>query len=131
MNITVLGGGHGCYAAAVEMAEKGHQTRLWRRDCVALKELLAIGSLTIRDYRGTRQLSVGQQGDKLSLTDDLAEALGDDHPAAVDLPRRPGQTCCAAPARRSGGVPAAGHLWQFRVCQGHGRCGQPEQGRLR
>ena len=23
MNITVLGGGHGCYAAAVEMAEKG------------------------------------------------------------------------------------------------------------
>ncbi|WP_241511260.1 hypothetical protein [Pseudomonas jessenii] len=73
MNITVLGGGHGCYAAAVEMAEKGHQTRLWRRDSAALKELLAIGSLTIKDYKGTRQLSVGQQGDKLSLNESLSK----------------------------------------------------------
>ena len=60
MNITVLGGGHGCYAAAVEMAEKGHPTRLWRRDSTALKELLTIGNLTIKDFKGTRQLSVGQ-----------------------------------------------------------------------
>ena len=86
MNITVLGGGHGCYAAAVEMAEKGHQVRLWRRDSAALKELLAIGSLTIRDYRGTRQLSVGKPGDKLSFTDDLAEALGDAQLVIIPLP---------------------------------------------
>jgi hypothetical protein len=86
MNITVLGGGHGCYAAAVEMAEKGHQTRLWRRDGAALKELLAIGKLTIKDYQGTRPLSIGQPGDKLSFTDDLAEALGDAQLVIIPLP---------------------------------------------
>lgn len=86
MNITVLGGGHGCYAAAVEMAEKGHTTRLWRRDGAALKALLAIGGLTIRDYQGTRQLSVGQPGDTLSLTDNLVEALSDAHLVIIALP---------------------------------------------
>lgn len=38
MKVTVLGGGHGCYAAAVEMAEKGHEVVLWRRDTAALQE---------------------------------------------------------------------------------------------
>ncbi|MDB5992956.1 MAG: glycerol-3-phosphate dehydrogenase [Pseudomonas sp.] len=86
MNITVLGGGHGCYAAAVEMAEKGHPTRLWRRDGAALQELLAIGCLTLKDYRGTRRLSLGKPGDKLSLTDNLAEALGDAKLIIIPLP---------------------------------------------
>ena len=86
MNITVLGGGHGCYAAAVEMAQKGHATRLWRRDGAALKELLDIGSLTIKDYRGTRRLSVGKPEDKLSLTDNLAEALSDAQLVIIPLP---------------------------------------------
>ena len=86
MKISVLGGGHGCYAAAVEMAENGHQVRLWRRDGAALKALLEIGSLTVRDYRGTRQVSVGQPGDLLSLTDNLAEALGDAQLVIVPLP---------------------------------------------
>ena len=86
MKISVLGGGHGCYAAAVEMAEKGHQVRLWRRDAAALKQLLEIGSLTVRDYRGTRQVSVGHPGDLLTLTDNLAEALGDAQLVIVPLP---------------------------------------------
>jgi hypothetical protein len=47
MKITVLGGGHGCNTAVVEMAEKGHQTRLWRRDSTELKELLTIDSLSL------------------------------------------------------------------------------------
>ncbi len=72
MQITVLGGGHGCYAAAVEMAERGHATLLWRRDGTALQALQAIGSLSVRDYRGVRRLALG---DNLQLVTDLAQAL--------------------------------------------------------
>ena len=32
MRIAVLGGGHGCHAAAADLAEAGHEVRLWRRD---------------------------------------------------------------------------------------------------
>ena len=83
MQITVLGGGHGCYAAAVEMAERGHATRLWRRDATALKTLQAMGSLTVRDYRGTRQLALG---DNLQLVSDLAQALQGADLVIIPLP---------------------------------------------
>ncbi|MFF7065634.1 NAD/NADP octopine/nopaline dehydrogenase family protein [Pseudomonas sp. NPDC008258] len=83
MQITVLGGGHGCYAAAVEMAERGHTTRLWRRDGAALQALQAIGSLTVRDYRGTRQVGLG---DSLQLVTDLREALQGADLVIVPLP---------------------------------------------
>ena len=36
MKIAVLGGGHGCYAAAADLSEAGHEVRLWRRDAAAL-----------------------------------------------------------------------------------------------
>lgn len=36
MRIAVLGGGHGCYAAAADLSEQGHEVRLWRRDAAAL-----------------------------------------------------------------------------------------------
>ncbi|WP_060486153.1 NAD/NADP-dependent octopine/nopaline dehydrogenase family protein [Pseudomonas sp. NBRC 111123] len=83
MQITVLGGGHGCYAAAVEMAERGHATRLWRRDTAALRTLQAIGSLSVRDYRGTRQLALG---DNLQLFSDLAQALQGADLVIIPLP---------------------------------------------
>lgn len=83
MNITILGGGHGCYAAAVEMAERGHATRLWRRDQAALDELQAIGALTVRDYRGTRQVALGEQ---LTLVADLAQALEGAQLIVIPLP---------------------------------------------
>ncbi|BBP83238.1 MULTISPECIES: NAD/NADP-dependent octopine/nopaline dehydrogenase family protein [unclassified Pseudomonas] len=86
MNISVIGGGHGCYAAAIELAEKGHRVCLWRRDGVALKELAAIGSLTVKDYRGTRQVAVGGEGANLGLTDDLAEAVAFAELLVVPLP---------------------------------------------
>ena len=37
MKIAILGGGHGCYAAAADLSEQGHEVRLWRRDVAALK----------------------------------------------------------------------------------------------
>ena len=77
MNISVIGGGHGCYAAAIELAEKGHSVRLWRRDSAALEKLQGLGHLLVRDFRGERRLSLGQVGDALTLTADLAQAVAD------------------------------------------------------
>lgn len=86
MKVAVLGGGHGCYAAAVEMAEKGHLTCLWRRDVAALDELLTLGGLTVTDYRGTRTLSLGRQDDLLQPTASLEQALDGAQLIVIPLP---------------------------------------------
>ena len=103
MNITILGGGHGCYAAAVEMAERGHSTRLWRRDQAALKQLQAIGALTVRDFRGTRHVALDQQ---LTLVGDLAQALEGAQLVVIPLPATTHQALAAdvAPLLRDGQV---------------------------
>ncbi|MDF3932903.1 NAD/NADP-dependent octopine/nopaline dehydrogenase family protein [Pseudomonas citronellolis] len=85
MHITVLGGGHGCYAAAVEMAERGHRTCLWRRDAEALRELRQLGCLKVRDYRGERELAIGEPA-LLRLEDDLGEAVRDAELIVIPLP---------------------------------------------
>jgi len=46
MRIGVIGGGHGCYAAAADLVEKGHRVRLWRRDEAAFDSLRQAGALT-------------------------------------------------------------------------------------
>ena len=43
MRIAVLGGGNGCYAAAADLAEAGHEVRLWRRDAAALAPVVEAG----------------------------------------------------------------------------------------
>ena len=47
MKIAVLGGGHGCYAAAADLAEQGHEVRMWRRDAAAFAPLLATQTITL------------------------------------------------------------------------------------
>ncbi|HLS56983.1 MAG TPA: NAD/NADP octopine/nopaline dehydrogenase family protein [Zeimonas sp.] len=54
MRIAVLGGGHGCYAAAADLSEQGHEVRLWRRDAALLAPVAATRSIVLRDFRGTR-----------------------------------------------------------------------------
>lgn len=86
MNISVIGGGHGCYAAAIELAEKGHSVRLWRRDSTALETLQGLGHLRVRDFRGERKVSLGQPGDALTLSFDLAHAVVDAQLLVIALP---------------------------------------------
>jgi opine dehydrogenase len=69
MEIAVLGGGHGCYAAAVEMSELGHNVRFWRRDAQAFAPVLETGAVTVIDYKGEREVSIHK------ATSDLAEAM--------------------------------------------------------
>lgn len=58
MKIAVLGGGHGCFAAAAEMAEHGHEVWFWRRDTAALRPMLEKPSITLTDFRGTRDILI-------------------------------------------------------------------------
>ncbi|MGE0313480.1 MAG: NAD/NADP octopine/nopaline dehydrogenase family protein [Lautropia sp.] len=69
MQIAILGGGHGAYAAAADLSEAGHDVRLWRRDAAALAPLQGAGSIRLKDERGARDvpiaLATGDIGDAL------------------------------------------------------------------
>jgi len=58
MEIAILGGGHGCYAAAAELSEKGHRVRLWRRNAEALKPVMETGSIEVKDFQGEREVAI-------------------------------------------------------------------------
>ncbi len=86
MKVSVIGGGHGCYAAAIEMVEKGFDVTLWRRDSEALKELSQLGYLDVKDARGDRQIQIGSGQGELTLTSDLTEATRQANLVIVPLP---------------------------------------------
>ena len=86
MKITVLGGGHGCYASAVEMAEKEHEVTLWRRDTESLKQLAELGEIQVKDYKGTRTLSVGFDSQQIRLETNLEHAIQDAELIIIPLP---------------------------------------------
>ena len=58
MKIAVLGGGHGCYAAAADLSEAGHEVRLWRRDAAALQPVVDSGCITLKDAGGVREVKI-------------------------------------------------------------------------
>ncbi|ROT44043.1 NAD/NADP-dependent octopine/nopaline dehydrogenase family protein [Pusillimonas sp. NJUB218] len=58
MKIAVLGGGHGCYAAAADLSEAGHEVSLWRRDAAALQPVIDSGCITIKDDDGQRDIRI-------------------------------------------------------------------------
>jgi opine dehydrogenase len=60
MEVAVLGGGHGCYAAAAELSEKGHVVRFWRRDEAALAPVVEAGSIVLKDFRGEREVAIAR-----------------------------------------------------------------------
>src|SRR6187397_2725789 len=69
MKIAVLGGGHGCYAAAADLSEAGHEVRLWRRDAAALRPVIDSGSIVLKDSDGAREVRIAR------ATSDMGEAL--------------------------------------------------------
>jgi opine dehydrogenase len=67
MKIAVLGGGHGCYAAAADLSEAGHEVRLWRRDAAALQAVQQDG-IGLKDQRDRRAVRVaGASGDMAAV----------------------------------------------------------------
>jgi len=71
MKIAILGGGHGCYAAAADMSEQGHEVVLWRRDAAALAPLIASRSIVLKDAAGTRDVPIA------GATADIGTAVRD------------------------------------------------------
>lgn len=69
MKIAVLGGGHGCHAAAADLSEQGHQVFWWRRNAAAFAGVLASRSLTLRDSAGVRSVTIAHP------TADIGEAV--------------------------------------------------------
>ena len=69
MKIAVLGGGHGCYAAAADLAEAGHEVRLWRRDGAALAPVVEAGTIGLIDASGSRDVGIAM------ATADIGAAL--------------------------------------------------------
>jgi len=58
VRIAVLGGGNGAYAAAADLAEQGHEVRLWRRDAAALAPVSDTQSIRLKDARGLREVKL-------------------------------------------------------------------------
>jgi opine dehydrogenase len=71
MKIAILGGGHGCYAAAADLSEAGHEVRIWRRDARALQPVVDTGSIVLKDADGPREVRIAR------ATADIAQALAE------------------------------------------------------
>ncbi len=80
MKITVIGGGHGCFAAAAEFAEAGHDVCWWRRDKTAHAAVEKAGGLTVKDRHGERFVRLA------NLSDDLGEAMSGAKLIVIPLP---------------------------------------------
>ena len=74
MKIAVIGGGHGCYAAAAHLTEAGHSLRLWRRDAAQLT-----AAITLTDWQGSRDV-------KIALATGVGEAMDGAELVVIPLP---------------------------------------------
>lgn len=75
MEVAVLGGGHGCYAAAADAAEAGHNVRFWRRDAAAFKPVLDSGSILVSDGKGRRDAPISLATTKVAEAMEGAELI--------------------------------------------------------
>ncbi len=72
MKIAILGGGNGSYAAAADLADQGHEVRLWRRDVQGVQALQNNhNTLTLKDFQSERQVALSL------VTSDISEAIAD------------------------------------------------------
>src|SRR5262245_45404782 len=58
MEVAVLGGGHGCYAAAADLSEQGHAVRSWRRDANSFAPVLERRTGTGKGAKGRRDVQI-------------------------------------------------------------------------
>ena len=80
LEIAVIGGGHGCYAAAAHLSEQNHAVRLWRRDAAAFGPVRDSGKIKLTDADGTREVALA------CPTTELAEAIRGAELVVLPLP---------------------------------------------
>lgn len=69
MEVAVIGGGHGSYAAAAELSEQGHVVRFWRRDKAHMERFIENPVIRVKDFKGEREITVARP------TTDLGDAI--------------------------------------------------------
>ena len=70
MEIAVLGGGNGSFAAAGDFVLAGHNVRMWRRDAAAVADHRDRGgTITVKDFRGSHTATPAL------VTTDISEAV--------------------------------------------------------
>lgn len=75
MKIAILGGGHGCYAAAGDLSDQGHEVRLWRRDAGALDAIGHSGGIRVKDAAGARDVPLALATGDIRAALDGAELI--------------------------------------------------------
>ena len=80
MKTAILGGGHGAYAAAADLAAAGHEVVLWRRDGAALRPLLDDLHIVLKDPTGARSVPIA------GATGDIGAAVAGAELIVVPLP---------------------------------------------
>jgi opine dehydrogenase len=75
LKIAILGGGHGCYAAAADLSEQGHEVRLWRRDAAALQAVIDKGGIRVKDADGERDVAIALATADIKAALDGAELI--------------------------------------------------------
>ena len=75
MKIAILGGGHGCYAAAGDLSGQGHEVRLWRRDAGALGAIRESGAIRVKDADGVRDVPLALATGDIQAALDGAELI--------------------------------------------------------
>jgi opine dehydrogenase len=80
MKITVLGGGNGCYAAAADLSEAGHDVTFWRRGREAFKPILDTKTIELEDFQGLRSVHIR------TATTNLSEAVKGAECIVIPLP---------------------------------------------
>ncbi len=69
MKIAILGGGHGCYAAAADFSRRGHEVSMWRRNAIVLDDLAKDACITMKDEAGEHQIAIHL------MTSDIGQAV--------------------------------------------------------
>ncbi len=80
MDIAVIGGGHGAYAAAADLTEKGHNVRLWRRNRDDFRPVTEKQAIFFKDFKGTRKVKLALAGT------DIAEVVRGARIVVIPLP---------------------------------------------
>src|SRR5690625_2254463 len=92
MKIAILGGGHGCYAAAADLSEAGHDVGLWRRNASALQPVAQTGSIALKDANGERDVPIHR------VSEDIGEVLEGAELILVPVPATAQEDIAAAMA---------------------------------
>jgi opine dehydrogenase len=71
LRIAILGGGHGCFAAAADLSEQGHQVSWWRRHAPGFEAIRSAGGVLLKDVAGQRRIAVAK------MSADIAEVLAE------------------------------------------------------